>query len=113
MENTYSLINYTPHDDAELLDSYSRTITGVVGQVAEAVVHIQVNKPAPERKGRDGREGRDNRDSRAPQEPRLAPASGSGFVISTDGFIVTTITSLKAPRIFVFRWPMAGRSMQS
>ena len=31
--------------DAELLDSYSRTITGVVGQVAEAVVHIQVQKP--------------------------------------------------------------------
>lgn len=86
MENTYSLINYTPHDDAELLDSYSRTITGVVGKVAEAVVHIQVNKPAIERKGREGREGRDNREGR---DPKLAPASGSGFVISTDGFIVT------------------------
>ena len=54
----------------ELLDSYSRTITGVVGQVAESVVHIQVEKP-----GKDGRQP--------------VPGSGSGFIISTDGFVVT------------------------
>jgi S1-C subfamily serine protease len=89
MENTYSFIDHSPQNDAELLDSYSRTITGVVGQVAEAVVHIQVNKPADERKGRDNRGNRDNRDSREGREPKLAPASGSGFIISTDGFIVT------------------------
>jgi len=59
--------------DHELLDAYSRTITGVVGQVAEAVVHIQVQKPVNDR--RNG--------------PKLAPGSGSGFVISSDGFIVT------------------------
>jgi S1-C subfamily serine protease len=63
----------SPHTDHALLDAYSRTITGVVGQVAEAVVHIQVQKPA-----NDGRNGQ-----------RLAPGSGSGFVISSDGFIVT------------------------
>ena len=44
MENNYSWINYAPPADTQLLDSYSRTITGVVGQVAEAVVHIQVLK---------------------------------------------------------------------
>ena len=69
----HTYIDYTPHTDHELLDAYSRTITGVVGQVAEAVVHIQVQKPA-----NDGRSGQ-----------KLAPGSGSGFVISSDGFIVT------------------------
>jgi len=48
--------------------------TGVVGQVAEAVVHIQVQKPATDRRG---------------GQQKLAPGSGSGFVISSDGFIVT------------------------
>ena len=69
----YSFIDYEPHTDHELLDAYSRTITGVVGQVAEAVVHIQVQKTANDR--RNG--------------PKLTPGSGSGFVISSDGFIVT------------------------
>lgn len=70
----YHFIDYAPRTDAELLDSYSRTITGVVGQVAESVVHIQVQRQA------NGRQGR---------EPHLMPASGSGFIISTDGFVVT------------------------
>ena len=74
MENNYSWIDHAPQRDAELLDSYSRTITGVVGQVAEAVVHIQVQKPVEDR-----RKG----------APKLASGSGSGFIISTDGFVVT------------------------
>ena len=78
MERNYSFIDYAPRQtqDAELLDSYSRTITGVVGQVAEAVVHIQVLKPAEAGRGRQ-------------RETGLVPASGSGFIISTDGFVVT------------------------
>ena len=79
MENNYSWIDHAPQRDAELLDSYSRTITGVVGQVAEAVVHIQVQKPVEDRRNAGpGRRG-----------PGLAPGSGSGFIISTDGFVVT------------------------
>jgi len=74
MENHYSLVNYAPRTDGELLDAYSRTITGVVGQVAEAVVHIQVSKPVNDRRTK---------------EQKLMPGSGSGFLISTDGFVVT------------------------
>ncbi len=74
MENTYSWIDYAPQKDAELLDSYSRTITGVVAHVAEAVVHIQVQKPVNDPRNR---------------EVKVQPGSGSGFIISTDGFVVT------------------------
>ena len=72
--NEFTFIDYAPHPDAELLDSYSRTITSVVGQIAEAVVHIQVQKPTNDPRSR---------------ETRLLPGSGSGFIISTDGFVVT------------------------
>lgn len=106
MENTYSFIDHTPRPgarfDAELLDSYSRTITGVVAQVAEAVVHIQVQKPAEEGYARGQQpgqqrqpgQGRQPENRRLPEQGRqpeqnLVPASGSGFIISTDGFVVT------------------------
>jgi S1-C subfamily serine protease len=74
MENNYSFIDHKVPTDYDLLDVYSKTITGVVGQVAEAVVHIQVQKPVTDRRG---------------GQQKLAPGSGSGFVISSDGFIVT------------------------
>lgn len=104
METNHTFIDYAPPQDAELLDSYSRTITGVVGQVAEAVVHIQVQKPVEDRRGPDGRPGQRgggpaDRGGNGPGDrgsdgstgrgPQLAPASGSGFIISTDGFVVT------------------------
>ena len=61
-------------NDPELLDAYSRTVTGVVGRVAEAVVHVQVKKPV-----KDQRNGQD----------RVQQGSGSGFILSSDGFVVT------------------------
>ncbi len=70
MNNTISFIN---NDDTVLLDAYSKTITGVVSNVASSVAHIQVNKKIRNRRG----------------EIEAAPASGSGFLISSDGYIVT------------------------
>jgi len=62
----------TPLDNSELLDSYSRTVTGVARKVRGAVVHIRVEKPGGSRRN-----------------PQGAPEAGSGFIISTDGYIVT------------------------
>jgi len=60
--------------DLQLLDAYSRTVTGVVRTVAQAVVQIQEIK-----KGLH------------PQTKKEIeqPASGSGFIISSDGYILT------------------------
>src|SRR3982750_4758321 len=72
MDNTTSFIEHIP--DAGLLDAYSKTITGVVGEIAQSVVHIQVQK-----KQIDRRSG----------EERIQQGSGSGFIISSDGYVVT------------------------
>jgi S1-C subfamily serine protease len=68
---TMDLIAFADH---QLLDAYSTTVTGVVKNVAPAVVHISVTK-----KYHDPRSGKEIEQ----------PAFGSGFVISTDGYIVT------------------------
>jgi S1-C subfamily serine protease len=70
MNDTISFIN---NDDAVLLDAYSNTITGVVSKAAVSVAHIQVTKKMKNRKG----------------DIQLSPASGSGFIISSDGYVVT------------------------
>ncbi|HEX4850371.1 MAG TPA: trypsin-like peptidase domain-containing protein, partial [Puia sp.] len=74
MENTYSLVDQRVFSDQALLDAYSKTITGVVSSVSEAVVHIQVQKEIVDRRN---------------NQKRLTPAAGSGFIISSDGFVIT------------------------
>src|SRR5438045_2337896 len=61
-----------PVADDELLDGYSRTVSGVVERVKLAVVNIRVRHGVRER--------------RPTQE---TGGSGSGFIIAPDGFVVT------------------------
>jgi S1-C subfamily serine protease len=60
-----------PVDDLDLLDAYSRAVTKVVREASPSVVNIEVMQDQP---GRGGKRAR---------------GSGSGFVITPDGFIVT------------------------
>lgn len=68
------MITTNDPDDTQLLDEYSRTITGVVKQTAESILHIAVRKHITN--PRTGRVEQQN-------------GTGSGFIISSDGFVVT------------------------
>src|SRR5207247_1875263 len=61
----------SPPADAELLDAYSRTVSGVVERVAPAVVSVEVHH------------------RRRSASPRETQGAGSGFVFTPDGFILT------------------------
>ena len=70
-----SLVSFVSQTtDDSLLDAYSKTITGVVGSAAQAVVHIQVQKKTIDRRSR---------------QEKVSEGSGSGFIISSDGYILT------------------------
>jgi S1-C subfamily serine protease len=61
--------------DASLLDAYSRAVTGVVRQAGPTVVYIEVSHAPAERP--DG------------QPARRQGGSGSGFIFTHDGFVLT------------------------
>lgn len=65
------------YNDAELLDAYSQTVVAVAKHASDAVVHIKVTKPSPKSKTKNLRRRRGN------------GGAGSGFIISSDGLIVT------------------------
>src|SRR2546429_8092663 len=67
-----------PDVDVELLDSYSRAVINAVEKVSPSVVYIEVHHQTKGVQGRGSRpQGRENR------------GSGSGFVFTPDGFILT------------------------
>ena len=59
-------------DDGALLDEYSRTVVSAVARVEPAVVNIDIKQQRMSRRG-----------------PREIGGSGSGFIITPDGFILT------------------------
>jgi S1-C subfamily serine protease len=65
--------------DGALLDAYSRTVVSVAQKVSGAVAHLQVYHPKTAKRRPQTPPGRD------PQQG----GSGSGFIISSDGFLVT------------------------
>lgn len=69
----------TPVPDEALLDAYSQAVTSVVERVSPSVVNIEVRKPQSSGRGTQ----------RGPRVPEEAQASGSGFVFTPDGFILT------------------------
>ena len=60
--------------DAELLDDYSRTVTGVAERVSPSVVNVEVHHRVRSRRQRFEQE---------------AQGGGSGFIFTPDGFILT------------------------
>jgi S1-C subfamily serine protease len=73
-ENQAAMVPRNP--DAFLLDAYSQTIVGVSKAVSPAVVQIKVGK----------KQAQPNNNNNRRQQPF---GTGSGFIISSDGFIVT------------------------
>ncbi len=65
-------------DDAELLDAYSQAVVQAADAVSPAVVNIEVQKSNGRRDLNDG-----------PNRGRRAQASGSGFIFTPDGFVLT------------------------
>jgi S1-C subfamily serine protease len=63
--------------DEGLLDAYSQAVIGVADKVSPSVVNIEVHHPV--------REGR----SPNPRAPKETQGSGSGFIFTPDGFILT------------------------
>ena len=61
----------------DLMDAYSRAVITAAERVSPSVVYIEVHQPVRNRRGS------------APQMPQEARGSGSGFVFTPDGFILT------------------------
>lgn len=73
MNNSFAhLTEVTPAHDSSLLDAYSDAVTRAVELVAPSVVRIEVTKA-----------------QQTPRGPREAAGSGSGFIISPDGLVLT------------------------
>ena len=69
--------NVAPQSDEDVLDAYSRAVIAAAEKVSPSVVYIEVEQRASNRRPNN---------PRSPQERR---GSGSGFIFTPDGFILT------------------------
>ena len=69
------LAHSEPDDD--IIDAYSRAVISAAEKVSPSVVYIEVQQPVRSRRGN------------APRMPQEARGSGSGFIFTPDGFILT------------------------
>src|SRR5438105_4358072 len=63
--------------DDDIMDAYSRAVISAAEKVSPSVVYIEVQQPVRSRRGN------------APRMPQEARGSGSGFIFTPDGFILT------------------------
>src|SRR5882672_8664247 len=63
--------------DDDIMDAYSRAVITAAEKVSPSVVYIEVQQPVRSRRGN------------APRMPQEARGSGSGFIFTPDGFILT------------------------
>jgi len=68
-------VHSEPDDD--IMDAYSRAVITAAEKVSPSVVYIEVQQPIRSRRGN------------APRLPQEARGSGSGFIFTPDGFILT------------------------
>src|SRR6266550_2307761 len=61
----------------EIMDAYSRAVIAAAEKVSPSVVYIEVQQPVRSRRGN------------APRLPQETRGSGSGFIFTPDGFILT------------------------
>jgi len=66
-----------PEPDDDIMDAYSRAVISASEKVSPSVVYIEVQQTARSRRGN------------APRRPQEARGSGSGFIFTPDGFILT------------------------